>query len=225
MAGSPSARTAITSTPASCRRRAATSPSPPLLPLPQNTAAAFRPGTRAISSRAAAVPAFSIMRRYGSPAASARRSSSFIWAVVTSFIVSSLPAGRGPGVFINSIAYMVALRLLSVILKENKAEVRADEKPVGGGRGLHKAGGLAGPGRVEVLHGALGLLLGLAVPRRWRKKRRAGAQRLLFAATCIPQAAKFPALAVRRTQGRRQNRNASHFAAKNEEDAPGAALL
>ena len=32
-----------------------------------------------------------------------------------------MPAGRGPGVFINSIAYMVALRLLSVILKDFKA--------------------------------------------------------------------------------------------------------
>ena len=42
---------------------------------------------------------------------------------------------------------------------------------------------------------ALGLLLGLAVPRRWRKKA------ALFAAACVPQAAKFRALAVRRTQG------------------------
>ena len=45
---------------------------------------------------------------------------------------------------------------------------------------------------------ALGLLLGLAVPRRWRKKAGRGAA-VLFAATCIPQAAKFPALAVRRS--------------------------
>ena len=44
---------------------------------------------------------------------------------------------------------------------------------------------------------ALGLLLGLAVPRRWRKKAGRGAA-VLFAATCIPQAAKFPALAVPR---------------------------
>ena len=38
---------------------------------------------------------------------------------------------------------------------------------------------------------ALGLLLGLAVPRRWRKKAGRGAA-ALFAAACIPQAAKFP---------------------------------
>ena len=38
---------------------------------------------------------------------------------------------------------------------------------------------------------ALGLLLGLAVPRRWRKKAGRGAA-VLCAATCIPQAAKFP---------------------------------
>ena len=44
------------------------------------------------------------------------------------------------------------------------------------------------------------LLLGLAVPRRWRKKAGRGAA-ALFAATCIPKAAKFRALAVRRTQG------------------------
>ena len=43
---------------------------------------------------------------------------------------------------------------------------------------------------------ALGVLLGLAVPRRWRKKAGRGAA-ALFAAACIPQAAKFPALAVR----------------------------
>ena len=47
---------------------------------------------------------------------------------------------------------------------------------------------------------ALGVLLGLAVPRRWRKKAGRGAA-ALFAATCIPQAAKFRALAVRRIQG------------------------
>ena len=47
---------------------------------------------------------------------------------------------------------------------------------------------------------ALGLLLGLAVPRRWRKKAGRGAA-ALFAAACVPQAAKFRALAVRRTQG------------------------
>ena len=47
---------------------------------------------------------------------------------------------------------------------------------------------------------ALGLLLGLAVPRRCALAR-LFAPAALFAATCIPQAAKFPALAVRRTQG------------------------
>ena len=47
---------------------------------------------------------------------------------------------------------------------------------------------------------ALGVLLGLAVPRRWRKKAGRGAA-ALFAATCIPQAAKFLGLAVRRAQG------------------------
>ena len=47
---------------------------------------------------------------------------------------------------------------------------------------------------------ALGVLLGLAVPRRWRKKAGRGAA-ALFAAACVPQAAKFRALAVRRIQG------------------------
>ena len=47
---------------------------------------------------------------------------------------------------------------------------------------------------------ALGLLLGLAVSRRWRNKAGRGAA-ALFAAACVPQAAKFRALAVRRTQG------------------------
>ena len=60
---------------------------------------------------------------------------------------------------------------------------------------------------------ALGVLLGLAVPRRWRKKVGRGAA-VLFAATCIPQAAKFPALAVRRTQGTEAKRERLAFCCK-----------
>ena len=53
---------------------------------------------------------------------------------------------------------------------------------------------------------ALGLLLGLAVPRRWRKKAGRGAA-VLFAATCIP-------LAVRRTQGTEAKRERLAFCCK-----------
>ena len=53
---------------------------------------------------------------------------------------------------------------------------------------------------------ALGLLLGLAVPRRWRKKAGQGAA-ALFAATCIPQA-------VRRTQGTEAKRERLAFCCK-----------
>ena len=52
-----------------------------------------------------------------------------------------------------------------------------------------------------------------AVPRRWRKKAGRGAA-VLFAATCIPQAAKFPALAVRRTQGTEAKRERLAFCCK-----------
>lgn len=78
-----------------------------------------------------------------------------------------------------------------------------------------KQAGLAGPGRVEVLHVRSGLLLGLAVPRRWRK-RRAGAQRCSsqpHASRRRRNSRRWPCGAHR---GRRQNGNASHFAAKNE---------
>lgn len=60
---------------------------------------------------------------------------------------------------------------------------------------------------------ALGVLLGLAVPRRWRK-RRAGAQRR----SSQPRASRRRRNSGRwlcgAYRGRRQNRNASHFAAK-----------
>ena len=107
---------------------------------------------------------------------------------------------------------MVALRLLSVILKENKAEVRADEKPVGA-EDYTKQVGWRDLAELKCCMCALGLLLGLAVPRRWRKKAVRGAA-VLFAATCIPQAAKFPALAVRRTQGTEAKRERLAFCCK-----------
>ena len=66
---------------------------------------------------------------------------------------------------------------------------------------------------LKCCRGALGLQLGLAVPRRWRKKAGQGAA-ALFAATCIPQAAKFPALAVRRTQGTEAKRERLAFCCK-----------
>ena len=60
---------------------------------------------------------------------------------------------------------------------------------------------------------ALGLLLGLAVPRRCAPAR-LFAPAALFAAACIPQAAKFPALAVRRTQGTEAKRERLAFCCK-----------
>ena len=63
--GSPSASTTVTLAPCSLSLRATTKPSPPLLPLPQNTTQ-FKPDTaRSVSriKRAAAQPAFSIRRR------------------------------------------------------------------------------------------------------------------------------------------------------------------
>ncbi len=46
---------------------------------------------------------------------------------------------------------------------------------------------------------ALGVLLGLVVPRRWRKKAGRGAA-ALFVATCIPQMTRFLTLAARHAQ-------------------------
>ena len=65
---------------------------------------------------------------------------------------------------------MVALRLLSVILKENKAEVRADENPLEAAEDYTKQAGWRDLAELKCCMCALGLLLGLAVPRRWRKK-------------------------------------------------------
>ena len=61
--GSPSVSTTATFAPASLRRRAATNPSPPLLPRPQKIVT-YRPSTSAARriAAAAALPAFSIRR-------------------------------------------------------------------------------------------------------------------------------------------------------------------
>ena len=68
--------------PASRRWRAATKPSPPLLPGPQRTAMRAPAGAISAASSATARPAFSMSVRLGTPAATARRSARAISAVV-----------------------------------------------------------------------------------------------------------------------------------------------
>ena len=69
--------------PRSASNRAATHPSPPLLPGPHSTAIRDPGGTIFAASSATARPAFSIKVRVGTPLAAARRSASAISAVVS----------------------------------------------------------------------------------------------------------------------------------------------
>lgn len=87
-----------------------------------------------------------------------------------------------------------------------------------------KQAGLAGPGRVEVLHVRSGLAAGAGRTAPLAQKAGRGAA-VLFAATCIPQAAKFPALAVRRTQGTEAKRERPRILLQKMRGRAGAALL
>lgn len=77
-----------------------------------------------------------------------------------------------------------------------------------------KQAGLAGPGRVEVLHVRSGLAAGAGPYRAAGAKKAGRGAAALFAAACVPQAAKFRALAVRRTQGTDAKRERLAFCCK-----------